>query len=38
MRRSNLIESEQGQNKMRINIGVLLVAVLIIITCVLLIL
>lgn len=38
LRRSNLIESKQYSNKLQINIGVLLVALLIIITCVLLIL
>ncbi len=38
LRRSNLIESKQHSNKLQINIGVLLVALLIIITCVLLIL
>lgn len=38
LRRSNLIETEHNSEKMRINIGVLLVSVLIIITCVLLIL
>ena len=38
LRRSNLIESNQDSDKMRINIGVLLVALLMIITCVLLIL
>lgn len=38
LRRSNLIEAEHNSGKMRINIGVLLVSVLIIITCVLLIL
>ena len=38
LRRSNLIESKQDSDKMRINIGVLLVALLMIITCVLLIL
>lgn len=37
LRRSNLIESKQDSDKMRINIGVLLVALLMIITCVLLI-
>ena len=37
LRRSNLIESKQDSDKMRVNIGVLLVALLIIITCVLLI-
>lgn len=38
LRRSNLIESKQHSDKMRINIGVLLVALLMLITCVLLIL
>ena len=38
LRRANLIESEQDSGKMRINIGVLLVALLMTITCVLLIL
>lgn len=38
LHRSNLIESKQHSNKLQINIGVLLVALLIIITCVLLIL
>ena len=38
LRRSNLIEAEHNSGKMRINIGVLLVSLLIIITCVLLIL
>ena len=38
LRRSNLVESKQDSNKMRVNIGVLLVALLMIITCVLLIL
>lgn len=38
LRRSNLIESKQHSNKLQINIGVLLVALLMIITCVLLIL
>ena len=38
LRHSNLIESKQDSDKMRINIGVLLVALLMIITCVLLIL
>ncbi len=38
LRRSNLIESKQDSGKMRINIGVLLVSLLMIITCVLLIL
>lgn len=38
LRRSNLIESKQDSGKVRINIGVLLVALLMIITCVLLIL
>ncbi len=38
LRRSNLIESKRDSDKMRINIGVLLVALLMIITCVLLIL
>ena len=38
LRRSNLIESKQNSDKMQINIGVLLVALLMIITCVLLIL
>ena len=38
LRRSNLIESKQVPDKMRINIGVLLTAVLMVITCVLLIL
>ena len=38
LRRSNLIESKQNSGKMRLNIGVLLVALLMIITCVLLIL
>ena len=38
LRRSNLIESKPDSDKMRLNIGVLLVALLIIITCVLLIL
>ena len=38
LRRSNLIESKQSPDKMRINIGVLLAAVLMVITCVLLIL
>ena len=38
LRRSNLIESKQHSNKLQINIEVLLVALLIIITCVLLIL
>ena len=37
LRRSNLIESKQDSGKMQINIGVLLVALLMIITCVLLI-
>ena len=36
LRRLDLIESTQNQDKMRINIGVLLVALLVIITCVLL--
>lgn len=38
LRRSNLIESKRDSDKMRINIGVLLVALLMFITCVLLIL
>lgn len=38
LRRSNLIESRQDSGKMRINIGVVLVALLILMTCVLLIL
>ena len=38
LRRLNLIESRQDPDKMRINIGVLLVALLMVITCVLLIL
>ncbi|MBD5489747.1 MAG: ECF transporter S component [Lachnospiraceae bacterium] len=38
LRRSNLIETEHNSEKMRINIGVLLVSLLMIITCVLLIL
>lgn len=38
LRRSNLIESKHDSEKMRINIGVVLAALLIIITCVLLIL
>ncbi len=38
LRRSNLIESKPDSDKMRINIGVLLVALLMLITCVLLIL
>ncbi|MBD5476526.1 MAG: ECF transporter S component [Lachnospiraceae bacterium] len=38
LRRSNLIEAEHNSEKMRINIGVLLVSLLMIITCVLLIL
>ena len=38
LRRSNLIESKQDSGEMRINIGVLLTALLMIITCVLLIL
>ena len=38
LRRSNLVDSKQDSGKMRINIGVLLVALLMIITCVLLIL
>lgn len=38
LRRSNLIESKQDSGKMRINIGVLLVALLMLITCVLFIL
>lgn len=38
LRRSNLIESKQDSGKMRINIGVVLVALLMLITCVLLIL
>ena len=38
LRGLNLIESKQDSDKMRINIGVLLVALLMIITCVLLIL
>ncbi|MCM1388012.1 MAG: hypothetical protein NC231_11830, partial [Bacillus sp. (in: Bacteria)] len=38
LRRSNLVESKQDSNKMRISIGVLLVDLLMIITCVLLIL
>lgn len=38
LRRSNLIDSKQDSSKMRFNIGVLLVALLMIITCVLLIL
>ena len=38
LRRSNLVESKQDSNKMQVNIGVLLVALLMIITCVLLIL
>lgn len=38
LRRSNLIESKQDSGKVRINIGVLLAALLMIITCVLLIL
>lgn len=38
LRRSNLIESKQDSSKVRINIGVLLVALLMIITCALLIL
>ena len=38
LRRSNLIESKQSPDKMRINIGVLLTAVLMVTTCVLLIL
>ena len=38
LRRSNLIESQQNPDKMRIHIGVLLVALLMLITCVLLIL
>ena len=38
LRRSNLIESKQDSGKVRINIGVLLVALLMIITCVLFIL
>lgn len=38
LRRSNLIESKQDSGKMRINIGVILVALLMLITCVLLIL
>lgn len=38
LHRSNLIESKQHSNKLQINIGVLLAALLIIITCVLLIL
>ena len=38
LRRSNLVESKQDSGKVRINIGVLLVALLMIITCVLLIL
>ena len=38
LRRSNLVESKQDSGKMRINIGVILAALLMIITCVLLIL
>ena len=38
LRRSNLVESKQDPDKMRINIGVLLVALIMVITCVLLIL
>lgn len=38
LRRSNLIETEHNSEKMRINIGVLLISLLMIITCVLLIL
>ena len=38
LRRSNLIESKQDSGRVRINIGVLLVALLMFITCVLLIL
>ena len=38
LRRSNLIESKQDSGKMQINIGVLLVALLMLITCVLMIL
>lgn len=38
LRRSNLIETKSNSDKMRINMGVFLVALLIIITCVLLIL
>ena len=38
LRRSNLVESKQDSDKMRINIGVLLVALLMLITCVLFIL
>lgn len=38
LRRSNLIEAEHNSEKMRVNIGVLLVSLLMIITCVLLIL
>ena len=38
LRHSNLIEAEHNSGKMRINIGVILVSLLMIITCVLLIL
>ncbi|MDE6530665.1 MAG: ECF transporter S component [Lachnospiraceae bacterium] len=38
LRRSNLLESKQDSSKIRINIGVLLIALLMLITCVLLIL
>lgn len=38
LRRSNLIETKQDSGKMKINIGILLLALLILITCVLLIL
>ena len=38
LRRSNLIESKQDSGKMQLNTGVLLVALLLFITCVLLIL
>ena len=38
LRRSNLIEAKQDSGKMRINIGILLLALLMLVTCVLLIL
>ena len=38
LRRSNLIETKQDTGKMQVNIGVLIVSLLMIITCVLLIL
>ena len=38
LRRSNLIETKQDSGKMRINIGILLLALLMLATCVLLIL